>query len=184
MSGLVAMRALYLKPRLANALPRTCCVVNVSPLLRELILHACSMPALTRTVHRQRHLVDAIIDQLDSIAMVPLQLPHPNDARARRIAALLLVDPSDRRPLRQISALAGASKRTLERLFQKETGMSPGKWRQQLRLMQGLRLLAEGAKVTQAALEAGYSSPSAFILMFRRALGRTPASYFTSADKT
>src|SRR5579864_1894127 len=32
MSGTVAMRTLYLKPKLAKTLPRSCCVVNVSPL--------------------------------------------------------------------------------------------------------------------------------------------------------
>src|SRR5690348_18409819 len=37
MSGAVAMRTLYLKPRLARTLPRTCCVVHVSALLKELI---------------------------------------------------------------------------------------------------------------------------------------------------
>jgi AraC-like DNA-binding protein len=31
--------------------------------------------------------------------------------------------------------------------------MTFGKWRQQLRLMQALRLLAEGGKVTHVALE-------------------------------
>jgi len=56
--------------------------------------------------------------------------------------------------------------------------MTFGKWRQQVRLMQGMRLLAEGAKVTHAALESGYSTPSAFISMFRKALGITPSSYF------
>src|SRR6516225_5208061 len=45
MSGAVAMRTLYLKPRLARGLPRSCCVVNVSPLLKELILHACTVAA-------------------------------------------------------------------------------------------------------------------------------------------
>jgi quercetin dioxygenase-like cupin family protein len=30
MSGRVAMRTLYFKPRLARALPRDCCVINVS----------------------------------------------------------------------------------------------------------------------------------------------------------
>jgi AraC-like DNA-binding protein len=59
--------------------------------------------------------------------------------------------------------------------------MSFGKWRQQLRLMQAMRFLAEGAKVTHAALEAGYSTPSAFISMFRRALGTTPTLYFSGA---
>jgi AraC-like DNA-binding protein len=59
--------------------------------------------------------------------------------------------------------------------------MTLGKWRQQLRLMEALRLLAEGAKVTHAALEAGYSTPSAFISMFRKSLGTTPARFFETA---
>src|SRR5271155_5826749 len=48
MSGTVAMRTLYLKPLLARALPRDCCVVNVPPLLKELILHACAFTALKK----------------------------------------------------------------------------------------------------------------------------------------
>lgn len=180
-SGVVAMRTLYLKPRLAIQLPPGCCVVNVSPLLRELILHACQRKTLKRTIAWQAHLIQVILDQLESIQMVPLQLPNPSDARARRIAEALLADPSDRRPLTQICKTAGASKRTMERLFREDVGMTVGKWRQQLRLMEAMRLLAEGAKVTHAALEAGYSTPSAFIAMFGKALGTTPAAYFRGA---
>src|SRR6202040_2542789 len=84
----------------------------------------------------------------------------------------------NRRPLAQLCKVGGASKRTVERLFQEDTGMTLEKWRQQLRLMQAMRLLAEGAKVTHAALEAGYSTPSAFISMFRKTLGTTPTLYF------
>jgi AraC-like DNA-binding protein len=178
------MRTLYLKPRLARALTRNCCVVNVSPLLKELILHACSFPTLKKSIPWQRHLVDAIVDQLQAIQMVPLQLPNPSDPRAVRVAEILIADPSDARPLTQICKLAGAGKRTVERLFQEEVGMTIGKWRQQLRLMEAMRLLAEGAKVTHAALEAGYSTPSAFISMFRKALGTTPTLYFRTAAKS
>ena len=183
MSGTVAMRTLYLKPRLARTLPRDCGVVNVSPLLKELILHACTFPALKKTIKRQGHLIHMILDQLEAIQMVPLQLPNPSDPRALRIAAALLADPSDRRPLARFAKAAGASKRTLERLFQEDVGMTFGKWRQQLRLMQAMRLLAEGAKVTHAALESGYSTPSAFISMFRKMLGTTPRLYFRTDTK-
>jgi AraC-like DNA-binding protein/mannose-6-phosphate isomerase-like protein (cupin superfamily) len=178
MSGMVAMRTLYLKPRLARSLPRECCVVNVSPLLKELILRACTFAALKKTIKWQDHLISVLLDQLEAIQVVPLQLPNPSDPRAIRVAAVLLADPSDRRPLAHISKSAGASKRTLERLFQEDVGMTLGKWRQQLRLMQAMRLLAEGAKVTHAALESGYSTPSAFVSMFRKALGTTPSMYF------
>ncbi len=177
------MRTLYLKPRLARALPRTCCVVNVPPLLKELILHACKFAILKKTIKPQRHLVEVIIDEMEAIQTVPLQLPNPSDPRAVRIAEALLADPSDRRPLKEICRESGASKRTVERLFQEDVGMTFGKWRQQLRLMQAMRFLAEGAKVTHAALEAGYSTPSSFISMFRKMLGNTPRLYFRTAAK-
>jgi len=183
MSGAVAMRTLYFKTRLARALPRDCCVVNVSALLKELILCACAYPTLNNTIRAQRHWIDVIVDQLEAIPLVPLQLPNPRDQRALRVAEILLGDPSDRRPLTHICKLAGASKRTIERLFQNDVGMTCGKWRQQLRLMQAMRLLAEGAKVTHAALESGYSTPSAFISMFRKTLGTTPTMYFKPAAK-
>lgn len=184
MSGTVAMRTLYLKPKLARTLPRDCCVVNVSPLLRELILHACNFRALNRTSARQRHLIDLILDQFEAIPMVPLQLPHLSDPRALRVAEPLLTDAGSTRTLAQLCKVSGASKRTVERLFQQEAGMTFGKWRQQLRLMHAVRLLAEGAKVTHAALEAGYSTPSAFISAFRKALGTTPTLYFTPAARS
>lgn len=183
MSGTVAMRTLYLMPRLARTLPRDCCVVNVSPLLKELILHACTFAALKKTIKWQGHLICVIIDQLQAIPMVPLQLPNPSDPRALRVAAVLLANPSDRRPLTHICKVAGAGKRTVERLFREDVGITFGKWRQQLRLMQAMRFLADGAKVTHAALESGYSTPSAFISMFRNALGTTPTLYFRTDAK-
>ena len=84
-------------------------------------------------------------------------------------------DPCDCRTLGELCRMSGAGKRSVERLSQQEIGMTFGKWRQQVRLMQGMRLLAEGAKVTHAALESGYGTPSAFTSMFRKALGITPS---------
>lgn len=178
MCGAVAMRTLYLQAGMARGLPRKCAVVNVSPLLRELILRACGSSSLSLRVRRQRHLIDVILDQLETIQTIPLRLPNPTDPRALRVAMALIGEAAEAETLERICALAGASKRTVERLFQHEVGMSVGKWRQQLRLLRAMQLLAQGAKVTHAALEAGYSTPSAFISMFRRTLGSTPAAYF------
>jgi AraC-like DNA-binding protein len=183
MSGTVAMRTLYLKPRMASSLPRGCCVVHVSALLKELILHACMLGAMDKAIPWQGHLIHVIVNQLEAIRMVPLQLPNPSDPRAIRVAKAVMEDPSDRRPLTALCRAAGTSKRTVERLFQKDIGMTFSKWRQQLRLMQAMRLLAEGAKVTHAALESGYSTPSAFISMFRKTLGTTPTLYFKGDEE-
>jgi AraC-like DNA-binding protein len=178
MSGLVAMRTLYLKPRLAKGLPRDCCVINVSTLLKELIVYACTLRTLKKTVKWQANLIAVILHQLETVQTIPLQLPHLSDPRLVRIAEILMRDPRDSRTLAQLCKSTGGGIRSVERLFQQEIGMTFGKWRQQLRLMQGMRLLAEGAKVTSAAIESGYSTPSAFTSMFRKALGTTPSSYF------
>ena len=183
MSGAVAMRTLYFKPGLAAELPRDCCVINVAPLLKELILHVCTLRSLLKSVKWQKHLIAVVLHQLEAVQMVPLLLPNLADARAVRIAEIFTNDPSDPRTLPQLCRAIGASKRSIERIFQQEIGMTFGKWRQQLRLMQGLRLLAEGAKVTHAALESGYSTPSAFISMFRKTLGTTPTAYFKSTAR-
>lgn len=178
MSGSVAMRTLYLRRRLAKGLPRNCCVINVSNLLKELVLHACSLCTLRSTVRWHAHLIAVILHQLDAVQTIPLQLPSLSDPRLVRIAEVFEQNPRDDRTLAQLCKVSGASKRSVERLFQREIGMTFGKWRQQLRLMQGIRLLAEGAKVTHAALESGYSTPSSFTSMFRKSLGMTPTSYF------
>ena len=180
MSGAVTMKTIYLAPRLVSSLPRACRVLHVSPLLEQLVLHACALGKLDRRVRAQSRLVDVMRDQLAEAPSIPLQLPSPRDPRALRVASMVEGDPSDRRPLSALCRGAGASKRTVERLFLDQTGMTFGKWRQQLALVHGMRLVAGGAKVTTAALDAGYESPSAFIAMFRRALGTTPSRYFPS----
>lgn len=95
-----------------------------------------------------------------------------------RIAALLQKEPGSRDSLQALSRKTGASKRTIERLFRAETSMPFRQWRQRMRLIGALRLLASGESVTNVALEAGYESTSAFIAMFKKALGVTPGRYF------
>jgi AraC-like DNA-binding protein len=178
MSGRVEMRTLYLRRDAAGKLPRLCCVMNVSPLLRELILAATEMPLAYDERGRDGRVMRLVMDELGRASDLPLHLPRPADRRLTRICDAILQAPADTRSLDEWAAAVGASTRTLARRFRQETGMSFAAWRQQARLLESLRRLAAGEAVTKVALDCGYATPSAFGAMFRRALGVTPSAYF------
>jgi AraC-like DNA-binding protein len=179
-AGAFSMRSLYVRDDSSLGLSADCGVVGVSPLLRELILAAAEAPQLYDVDGRDGQVMDLILNEVRSLPMVPLHLPEPTDSRLRQITAALRQDPADTRTLESWGRLAGASPRTLARLFLAETGMTFRQWQQQARLLDGLMRLAQGEPVTSVALEVGYENPSAFIAMFRRALGVTPGRYFST----
>ena len=151
-------------------------VVSISPLLRELILHLVR-EQLTKAAHDRIEAV--LIDQLAADPARPLELPRLVDERLQAIAAAFERDPCDRRTLRELGADVGASERTLQRLFNSETGSSFGRWRTQLRLQHSVIELGRERSVTEAASRSGYRETSAFIEAFRSAFGTTPGRYFS-----
>jgi hypothetical protein len=170
MRGMVAMRTVYFDARTRLPLKGTS-VVEVTPLLRELLIHVAKMGKLDLGIARESRLAGLLVDLLAVVETMPLALPMPRDPRALRVAHAVRSAPSDEPPM------AGASLRTIERLFMAETGMPYGRWRQQARLLAAMTMLAEGTPVTRVALDVGYASPSAFIAMFKSALGRTPSRF-------
>jgi AraC-like DNA-binding protein len=177
MSGEVALRMLYVRAGSRRA-SRICSVVNVTPLLRELIVRTNLIGALDTGIPEQSRLIGVILDELKVLTSVPLQLPLPQDARAAQFAALAAAETGGKLPMAKMLRRSGASRRTLERIFRAETAMSLGQWLRRQKLLHALRLLAAGEGVNTIALELGYNSASAFIAMFRRELGQTPTRYF------
>jgi AraC-like DNA-binding protein len=177
LSSRVALRMIYVSVRASRSLPSDCCVVNVSPLLRELIFHCVRLAKLDVRIKEQRRLAGVLLDQLRYLNIVPLQLPWPRDPRAIRLAAKLRSDPAADISVGALANQSGGSRRTVERLFKAEVGMSVGQWRRKLRLLYALGLLASGRPVTKVALELNYNSASAFVAMFKRELGDTPKRY-------
>jgi AraC-like DNA-binding protein len=169
-----AMRTLYFEPRFSRVLPRDCRALDVSPLLRALILRIVAEGMLDSNRARQRRLALCGIDEIVAADVSPLSLPLPVDARAVRVADFLREDPASRAELSELAQLAGASGRTLQRLFIEGTGLRFSEWRQRLRLIHAAALLAAGASVMDAALEAGYASSSAFSAAFRGRFGCPP----------
>ncbi|HZS81642.1 MAG TPA: helix-turn-helix transcriptional regulator [Stellaceae bacterium] len=181
MSGRVAMRTLYIAREAAPWLPERCAVIEVSPLLRELILVAVEEPVEYERGSRGELVMELILREVRAAASVPLHLPLPREPRLRALCAALLADPASPGTLDEWAARVGASSRTLVRLFRRETGLSFALWRQQLRLAEAVSQLACGRAVGLVAEELGYRSASAFAAMFRRALGTTPKRYLAPA---
>lgn len=178
MAGTVAMRTLYVRRDAATRLPARVRVIAVSALLRELILRACALPVLYDEGGPDGRTMELLLDEIASLPTVALDLPMPRDPRLTRLCQGLRADPGSSHTLRRWAREAGASTRTLARLFVKETGLSFAEWRRQARLLAALARLAAGQPITRIALELGYDSPSAFTAMFRRALGAPPSRYF------
>jgi AraC-like DNA-binding protein len=185
MWGLVNMRSLVFPATLeAPALAHTeCRVLSVTPLLRELILRVVEMSALDSRNPIHQRLLDVLLDELGRAPVNPLQLPMPADPRAAAVADRILAQPSPDESLDRLARRYGVGRRTLERLFRNETGISFGMWQRKARLLGSIRLLAEGQSVTEASLDAGYGSLSAFIAAFRRTFGYTPGKQNHERDR-
>jgi AraC-like DNA-binding protein len=181
MWGTVEMRTLYLSPALTSFEDTECRVVEVTPLLRALILRTVEALGLdSRVAHDSRMiglLEDEVKEAVSAAERSPLELPMPQDERARALAHHVLAQPMSGEPVDELAQRHAVARRTLERRFRDETGMSFGMWRQKARLLDSIRLLAEGKSVTDTALDCGYSGVSAFIAAFKSTFGYTPGRF-------
>jgi AraC-like DNA-binding protein len=186
MSGAVAMRTLYIAPDkafgTAAALPADCQVIEVSELLRALILAAMEEPVDYDSGSRGEAIAQLLLHELRGVAVVPLHLPLPQDDRLQAVCLCVQENLRDDIDIETLARDAGMSSRSLARLFQRETGMGFLAWRQQARLAEALAQLSTGKPVALVASDLGYASPAAFTAMFRRSLGTTPGKYFAKAS--
>jgi AraC-like DNA-binding protein len=177
--GRVQMRTLAISSAPADQpLPAGPAVLEVTPLLREIIVALTSATGTPYTARQRATMEQVALDQLRRVDQLPVGLPTLADDRLRAIDARLRADPADERTLAELGVVVGASERTLSRLFRQETGMTFPQWRTQFRLQHALVLLADRTPVTTTALACGWSNPSAFIETFRRAFGATPGKFY------
>jgi AraC-like DNA-binding protein len=179
MKGEVASRFLYISPELAARLPSEPQVLEVAPLLRELILHILRLRMIDPKRPEHDRLGGLLIDLLVEARTLDLALPLPGDRRALALAERLQATPAEAAPLASLARHAGASLRTLQRLFPAETGLTLEAWRQKARLIAAVAALSGGAPVAVAAADSGYESASAFITAFKRQFGVTPGRFQT-----
>jgi AraC-like DNA-binding protein len=167
----------FVAPDADARLPRNCCTVAVTPLLRELLFRAASLPLFYEEGGANSRLTAVLLDEIAAAEVEDLHLPMPADARLRALVDLMIAEPSERGTLEGWAKRAGLSQRTLERRTNRETGMSFGRWRQQLGVILAVQWLAGGASIQQVAADLGYESVPSFVIMFRKTLGTSPGRY-------
>lgn len=173
------LRALYIHADAAPFRHGQCEVLEVSALLRELIV------ALARAgagQPREALLSALILDELVHSATLPIRVALPVDKRLKTLCETLIGDPSSTLTLEQWAQRAGASARTLAGLFERELGMSFSQWRQQMRLAHAAPLITRGMPLSMVAAQLGYTSQSAFSAMFKKTFGQSPAAFFAHKE--
>jgi len=153
--------------------------VSVTPLFRELLLRLATGPALYDLDSPDARLVSVLVDELATVSIEKHRLPMPADPRLRRLVDAITAHPADGATTKTWAKRIGVGERTLNRLLVQETGLSFGRWRQQLHIILALQRLSRGASVQRVASDLGYESASSFVTMFRKTLGTSPARYMS-----
>lgn len=173
------LHTFYVAPEAASDLPARTTVVQVSPLMRELMNKIIQRPRLYDEAGADGRLISVLLDQLAASPALPLHLSMPKSQALLRIATGLLENPADTQPMDDLACSLGLSVRTLERRFKLESGLSLRSFRRQAKLLRALELLSSGMSVSAISDTLGFGEPSAFIAMFRSAFGVTPGRYLS-----
>ncbi|AXF19015.1 AraC family transcriptional regulator [Paraburkholderia caledonica] len=174
---------LFAEPGIVD-LPKECCTLSISPMVREIILYLATAPLDSENDGHIDRLACVLLHELTLMPVERLYLPVTDHPKIRRIADALNSNPGDRSTISQWGKRLAMSERSLARLVVNETGLTFGRWRQQLQLLVAVRELAGGASVQRVSDELGYESVTAFITMFKKALGHPPGHYFTALARS
>ena len=177
------VRSILVKADAASStLPDNSFVINVTPLLKELIQAATLLPVDYAADRRANLLVSLLLEELKRHHTLKLLLPWPEEARYHNICEYLTHHLTDTRPIAAWANELNISAKTFERQFVQLTGISFGKWRQQARLLYSLEALNEGLPITEIALNYGYSSHSAYSAAFKAFFGQRPSDFMKDSS--
>ncbi|WP_426202749.1 AraC family transcriptional regulator [Pseudomonas sp. TWP3-1] len=177
----VSTRSLYIEPGAVD-LGERCQVINVSPLMRNLLMEAVEVPLIYDQAGRDGVLIELLLYELSRSAPLPLHIPLPSEGKLLTLCQNFLHQPNAHQPPQQWADQLHVSLRTFNRLFRQHTGLSFSQWRQRACVVVALPRLIAGEAVTRIALDFGYDSPAAFSTMFRRILGQAPSVWLEATN--
>lgn len=155
-------------------LPNHAAIISVSDICKAILADLKRRKVETPATAKDIRLMHVLVDQMGDAVSIENFLPSSNDPTLKKILEKLYADPADNKSLLEWSLVVGCTERTLARKFDRELNMSLAKWKQRLRLSRALKMLSDGMTVQTISQTLGYSTPSAFITMFQKAMGTTP----------
>lgn len=170
----------YVEPDLVLDMPSSCCILTLTPLVEELIRFIADADQQELTDGVYPHAIQVLLSQLRILSVTEASFTLPDNSKLRRVAQAIMKEPAERRSVAAWAESLSMAERSFERFVLNETGMTFGRWRQQLQISIALRLLADDEPVHSVALSLGYESTSAFIAMFRKHMGNPPGRYVAS----
>ncbi|MDJ1135899.1 AraC family transcriptional regulator [Streptomyces iconiensis] len=177
----VSTRSLYIEPDAVPWWPATCTVVDVPPLLRELLLTAVEFEADYSLSGREGSVAELLLHEIAARAPLPFHVAIPASADLAALCREYLVAPDAGVTNAAWAVRTAMSERAFTRRFRAETGDSPAVWRARARLLAAVPLLRT-ASVSEVSGRLGYASPAAFTAAFTRAFG-TPPSRFSGKGR-
>ncbi|WP_030934997.1 AraC family transcriptional regulator [Streptomyces sp. NRRL S-646] len=173
----VSTRSLYIEPAAVPWFPARCQAVDVSDLLRALILAAVDMEPCYPEHSRDAALAALLLHELRNLTPLPLDVPLPSEPRLRGLCEAFLQKPDIHEPPARWCGVLNVSERTLARQFRSGTGLTFSEWRRRACILHSLKHLAAGMPVTRIAALLGYDNPAAYTAAFKELLGRPPTAH-------
>lgn len=162
---------------LCQRLPARVCTLAAGPIIKAILADLGARQVDYPRDKDDERLMQVVVDQMSRAPSQDTYLPQSEDRALCQVLEALRQQPSDNRSLEAWANVVHSTERTLSRRCQRDLGMSFQEWRQRLRIVRALSMLADGLSVQTVALELGYSTSSAFIAMFHRLVGAPPDEY-------
>lgn len=106
-----------------------------------------------------------------------LSRPPARSGLLRDLMEAVVIDPAGKHTLSTLASSIGVSPRHLNRIFHAETGITPARWLEQVRVDAARPLILEGHPITRVAQLCGFGTDETLRRAFARQLGTTPTAF-------
>jgi AraC-like DNA-binding protein len=167
----VNLASLYL--RQTRGSPTSCEVLQIDPLMRELLVAAMAIDFSQKLSQREKFLAMLIGEELAVAPRGGSPIPMPEDHRLLAFCRRVIENPSLRMNQQYHASALALTPKTVARMFHRELGMIFRDWRQLVQSSYALAHLAQGEPAKVIASRLGYTA-SAFSVMMRRNVRSVP----------